>query len=247
MTDSPDPTAAPGRDSLMSPDDNRRMFDRLAHTYDRMNRLLSLGRDRRWRRKAVTRLAPQPRQRYLDVGCGTGDMILEILRQCPTADVVGIDPAENMLAVADAKLHRAGATDTVTLSTGDGMGLTFDDASFAGVVSAFCIRNIPDRLRAFREMRRVLAPGGKAVILELTTPRSRIVRWGHRLYTRRLVPLAGRLVAQRRDAYQYLVDSVEDFPVSSQVAEMMNTAGFTNTECIPLSSGTVTLFVARTI
>ena len=246
MTDDPHAPAASNRDSLMSPEDNRRMFDGLARKYDRMNRLVSLGQDRWWRRKAVARLDPQPGRRYLDVGCGTGDMILEILRQCPGAEVVGIDPAENMLAVANAKLHRTDAADAVTLQTGDGMGLTFDDASFAGVVSAFCIRNIPDRLRAFREMRRVLAPGGQAVILELTVPRSRIVRWGHRLYTRRIVPLAGRLVARSRESYQYLVDSVEDFPVSSQVAEMMIAAGFESAECIPLSGGTVTLFVAHT-
>ncbi len=245
MTDAPDDSAAPGRDSLMSPEDNRRMFDGLARTYDRMNRLMSLGLDRRWRRRAIARLDPQPGQRYLDIGCGTGDLILGILRRCGGAEVVGIDPAENMLAIADAKLRRANVIDAATLQTGDGMDLPFEDASFAGVVSAFCIRNIPDRLRAFREMRRVLVPGGKAVILELTVPRSRIVRWGHSLYTRRLVPLAGRLVARSRASYQYLVDSVEDFPVPSHVAEMMNAAGFENTECTPLSGGIVTLFAAR--
>ncbi len=186
------------RDSLMSADDNRRMFDRIARRYDLMNRLLSCGLDRRWRRKAVETLAPRPGGRYLDVGCGTGDLAVEILRQCPGASVVGIDPAEGMLAIAEAKIARAGLTGGAGFQTGDAEALDFADGEFAGVISAFCLRNIAHRTRALMEMRRVIAPGGQAVILELTVPTSRIVRAGHWLHTRCLVPLAGRLVASCR-------------------------------------------------
>ena len=135
----------------MSADDNRRMFDRIARRYDLMNRLLSGGLDRRWRRKAVETLAPRPGGRYLDVGCGTGDLAVEILRQCAGASVVGIDPAEGMLAIAEAKIAQAGLASGASFQTGDAEALDFDDGSMAGVISAFCLRNIAHRTRALME------------------------------------------------------------------------------------------------
>jgi len=229
----------------MSPDDNRRMFDRIARRYDRMNRLMSLGLDRRWRRSAVRMLDPQPSQRYLDVGCGTGDMAIEILRRCPNATVEGIDPSEQMLAIATDRLQAAGLSDSVELRTGSAEALDFPDASFAGVASAFCVRNLADRPRALREMRRVLSPGGCAAILELTVPASRLLRLGHRVYTARLVPLAARLITRDPAAYRYLADSVRAFPAPANFLATLADAGFVAARHQPLHAGVVTLFVGQ--
>lgn len=234
-----------GRDSLMAPADNRRMFDAIARRYDLMNAVLSLGLDRLWRRRAVTVLCPRPGGRYLDVGCGTGDMGIEILRRCRTARVTGLDPAERMIDVARAKTAAAGLGGSVTFRTGDAVDLPFEDGEFAGIVTAFCIRNVPDRLGAMREMHRVLAPGGRAVILELTVPSNPILATGHRLYNRYLVPLAGGLIARSRQAYRYLVDSVAEFPPAPEVLAMLARAGLANGRAHPLHGGIVTIFTAE--
>ncbi len=230
------------RDSLISPDNNRRMFDAIARRYDLMNRILSMGLDRRWRRKAVEALAPRAGGRYLDIGCGTGDMGIEILRQCPEAEVVGIDPAENMLDIAAAKTTKNNLEDSIVFQIGNAAELCFDDASVEGIITAFCFRNIADRAKALGEMRRVLSAGGRLVILELTTPSHPLIRIGHRLYNRWLVPTAGRLIARSEDAYHYLVHSVEAFPQPEEVVELLNVAGFVNARAVAVNGGIVTVF-----
>ena len=236
---------AAGGDPTMSPEDNRQMFDRIARRYDRMNRLMSLGLDRRWRRSAVKMLDPQPGRRYLDVGCGTGDMAIEILRRCPDATIVGIDPAEQMLAIAAERLQATGLSDSVELRTGSADALDFPDASFAGVVSAFCVRNLADRPRALREMRRILSPGGSVAILELTVPPCRLLRLGHRIYTARLVPLAARLITRDPAAYRYLADSVRAFPAPADFLATLADAGFVAARHCPLHAGVVSIFTSQ--
>lgn len=225
-------------------DANREMFDDVAACYDRMNALLSLGLDRRWRRKAVALLAPCPGEHILDVGCGTGDLAIELLRQCPPCRVAGLDPSEGMLALGRQKLADAGLERSASLVAGDILAPPFAAGSFDGIMSAFCIRNVADRPRAFAIMRSLLRPGGRIVVAELTVPENPIVRLGHRLYTRTVVPLAGRLLAGRRHAYQYLVDSVQDFPRARAILDTMAEAGFAQPRAVPLSGGIVTLFTA---
>jgi len=245
VTDQAPPQPPAGHDSLLTPADNRRMFDAIARRYDLMNAVLSLGLDRVWRRMAVSELAPRPGGTYLDIGCGTGDMGVEIVRRCPAARVVGLDPAERMLDVGRSKAAAAGLDTSIAFRVGDATALPFADAEFAGIVTAFCIRNVADRLVAMREMHRVLAPGGRAVILELSVPASRLLAAGHRLYNRYLVPLAGRLIARSRTAYQYLVDSVADFPRTPQVLDMLTRAGFHTAAARPVHGGIVTIFTAE--
>lgn len=230
--------------SHLSPDANRTMFDGIVDCYDRMNRLLSLGLDRRWRRKGVEALAPRAGQRILDVGCGTGDLAIEVLRQCPGCTVVGIDLSQGMLERAREKLAEAGLADSVLLQVGDATELAFADGAFDGIASAFCLRNVVGRPRAFREMRRVLTPGGRIVLAELTAPENPIVRLGHRIYTRGFVPLAGRLLARREEAYRYLVDSIQAFPTAQTILALMAEAGFAQPRAVPLTAGVVTLFIA---
>lgn len=232
----------PFQDSLLTADENRRMFDEIARRYDLLNRLLSLGFDQSWRRKAVKALAPENGAKVLDIGCGTGDIILEILRQFPLCQVCGIDPSAPMLDLARAKIQKAGISDHVELKTGDALALDFADASLGGAISAFCLRNVTERACALAEMKRVLQPAGRAVILELTVPRSHTLRWGHRLYNRHLVPFLGRLLS-RHSAYQYLVDSIQDFPEPDIILEMMRAVGFSHPKFFPLMGGAVSIFV----
>ena len=150
-----------------------------------------------------------------------------------------------MLSIARRKTGRAGLERTLSFQVGDGMHIEFPNGSFAGAVCAFCIRNITDRPRAMTEMKRVLARGSRLVILESTTPSNPVLRFGHRLYSRCIVPTAGRLIARNGRAYRYLVDSVEALPRGEKLAEMLTLAGFQDVRCIPLLGGSATVFVGQ--
>ena len=185
-------------DALISSDDNRRMFDLIARRYDLLNSVISLGMDSSWRRKAVTALAPEDEQIFLDVGCGTGDVAMEIVRQAPHSRVLGIDPAEAMLAIADEKAIADGMDDCLTFRAADvtDPAEEFPEAPFDGVTCSFCIRNITNRAAALKRMVSVMRPGGRVVILELTRPAGRLARFGHKLYNSYFVPLAGRILSR---------------------------------------------------
>ena len=228
-------------DSLISSDDNRRMFDDIAEDYDLMNRLMSFGLDGHWRRRSVQALAPKENQSYLDMGCGTGAVILEILRQSPNSQVTGLDPSEHMLQIARAKLDKENLLDRATLVTGDALSLKYDDHAFSGTISAFCIRNITDRRKALSEMFRTLTPGGRLVLLELTATSHPIMRPLYSLHARYMMPLIGRL-AGNRNAYTYLTESIEDFTQRGAIELLMTEVGFSNLKTMTMTSGTVTVF-----
>ena len=230
-----------GRDTLISADDNRRMFDAIARRYDLMNSIISLGLAGAWRRRAAACLDIEPGGRVLDVGTGTGDLLLDVLRRQPKARVIGIDAAEGMLRRAQTRLGRAGVAGQAELHIGDAAALPYADGAFAGVVSAFCLRNVEQRLRALKEMHRVLRPGGKAAILELTVPANRLMRALHQAYSRTVIPLAARLLS-RGPAYRYLVDSIEGFPPAEDIRRLVADAGFADAKCIRLTGGVVGLF-----
>ena len=234
------PTKPQVIDTLISAEQNRHMFNQIATRYDLMNSIISLGMHRYWRTKAVSVLKPVENSLYLDVGCGTGDVAIEMVIQSPKCSVIGIDPATEMLETGRSKVQQQGYHN-ISFQQGDCMALPFEDSVFKGVVTAFCIRNVTNRLKAMTEIRRVLKPSGRIVIVELTVPENRLVRSGHRLYSRCVVPFLGRLLTGQK-AYRYLVDSVEDFPKEQKIIDMLNDAGFTNIQCHPLSQGIVTIF-----
>ena len=219
------------------------MFDRIAKNYDAANRTISMGMDRGWRRKTVELLKPFRGGRYLDVGTGTGDLVFEMLDQSANVLVDGIDPAEQMLAMARDKAARGGIGDSVSFFTADALDLPMESDTYDGIVSGFCFRNIERRQKALEEMRRVLKPGGMLVILEATYPESALIRMGYRLYTA-LVPLIGRCMGGG-SAYRYLVDSIEDFPKPENVTDMFSAAGFSRVQCTPLTFGTVCIFSGK--
>jgi demethylmenaquinone methyltransferase/2-methoxy-6-polyprenyl-1,4-benzoquinol methylase len=233
----------PERDALISAKENRDMFDRIAKNYDAANRAISLGMDRSWRRRAVDLLKPFRGGRYLDVGTGTGDLVFEILRQSAHVLIDGIDPAEQMLEVARSKAQKLSVGDSVSFFSADALDLPMESEIYDGIISAFCFRNLENRRKALDEMRRVLKPGGQLVILEATYPAHLLIRIGYRLYTP-LVPVVGRMLGGGA-AYQYLVDSIENFPTPRAVSDMFCESGFVGIESMPMTFGAVTLFSGK--
>lgn len=217
----------------------RAMFGRIAGRYDLMNTLMTGGRHHAWRRLAV-RQAQAAGGRGLDVCCGTGDFALELARQGASI-VVGVDFSREMLALAAHKAQAAGLSGRVQCQLADALELPFPDGSFLCATSGFSLRNVDDVGRALREMARVVAPGGRVAVLELTPVRSRLFGPVFRAYFRGLVPLVGGLVAGDRAAYTYLPDSVRAFPTADELAELMRQAGLVDVQYRLLALGTVAL------
>lgn len=221
----------------------QRMFSAIARSYDLNNRLHSFWQDQAWRRAAVRLARPKPTDRVLDVACGTGDLTLAFARSRPApAEVTGLDFTPQMLDVARCK----SAPSEATFVEGDAMSLPFADSSFDVLSIAFGIRNVSDPARALREFRRVLAPGGRLVILEFGQPRQGILRWLNDVYTRRVMPLTASIIARDRSgAYRYLPASVASFLEPKALAGAVSAAGFEQVAQHPLTFGVCVATTAR--
>jgi demethylmenaquinone methyltransferase/2-methoxy-6-polyprenyl-1,4-benzoquinol methylase len=219
------------------------MFDRIAARYDTMNRVLSFGLDRGWRRRTVRALQLGDAPRVLDLATGTGDLAVDIARIHPDATVIGLDPSREMLAIAQRKLAGRGLAGRVTLVRGDAQHLPYRDHDMDAATIAFGIRNVPDRLAALREMARVVRPGGRVAILELGEPRRGLMARAARFHTRHVVPRLGALLSGARE-YRYLQRSIAAFPPSAEFASLMDRAGLHVIEVVPLTFGVCTLYVA---
>ncbi len=218
----------------------RRMFESVAPGYDRMNRVLSLGMDQRWRRTALRDLAPTPGARTLDLCCGTGDLALGMP---PGSTRVGCDFTPAMLGLAARKADAAGIR--LPVVAGDALRLPFRTGAFDRLIVGFGVRNLPDHAAAFSEMRRVLAPEGRLVILEFSQPEGFLARLGHRLWMRLAVPVLARLGSPGPDAYDYLRDSVLEFPEPGTLARRLEASGFPQVSWRLLSFGAVAVHTAR--
>ncbi len=218
------------------------MFDSIAQRYDLLNRILSLGLDRGWRRKAVRTLQAPEGGRVLDLAAGTADIALAVARHYPSIQVLGIDPSSGMLDVGRAKVASAGLEDRVELQIGDAQSLDLADNSVDACSIAFGIRNVPDRLAALREMARVVRGGGQVVILELSTPQHGFQAWASRIHVEHFVPLVGGLLSGP-EAYQHLRDSMNSFPTDDDFIAMMTEAGLKQSSVQRLGLGVCGLFV----
>jgi demethylmenaquinone methyltransferase/2-methoxy-6-polyprenyl-1,4-benzoquinol methylase len=219
------------------------MFDRIAARYDLLNRMLSMGVDRLWRRRTVRALQMQPGHRVLDLATGTGDMALQAANQHAEVEVVGLDPSRQMLAVGLRKVERQGLGGRISLKEGDAQSLPFADQSFDRISMAFGIRNVPDRSMALREMARVLRPGGRVGILELSEPRNGLLSALARFHIHTVVPRLGALLSGASE-YRYLERSIAAFPSTGEFARQMGANGLQVLEVIPLTFGVVCLYVA---
>lgn len=220
------------------------MFDRIAHSYDLLNHCLSLGIDKRWRRAAINSLRPYAPKKILDVATGTGDFALLAARTLEPESLLGVDISEGMLEVGRKKILQAGLADVVTFRREDCMALSQPDGEFDALTVAYGIRNFQDLDRGLREMHRVLRPGGRLVIIELTAPRRFPMRQLFWLYSHVLMPLVGRLVSRDSKAYSYLPATMEAFPQGEVMREILQKAGFREVEFRRFTFGLSTLYTA---
>ena len=222
----------------------REMFDHIAPTYDQLNHVLSMNVDKLWRRHALREIVDGSAQRILDVACGTGDSTISIAKAAGEGSTVtGVDISEGMMALVEGKAAKAGVADRIRLQVADGEALPYEDGAFDCVTCAFGIRNFEHKEQGLSEFRRVLKPGGKAVILELSVPQNRVVRWAYDLYFTRLLPRIGGAVSGDKAAYRYLPASVHRFPAPQAFCRMMDAAGFRAVRCRAFTFGLCRLFV----
>ena len=218
-------------------------FDKIAPRYDMLNRLLSLRRDVAWRKRMATFLRKRSKVRLLDLATGTGDQILHFMDGgADIASAVGMDMSEQMLAVGREKMTKRGLQDKVELSRGDAVEAPADSDAFDVTSISFGIRNVIDVSRALGEMRRVLKPGGCALILEFSMPANSALRSVYTFYLRHILPLVGGLISGDMYAYRYLNKTIETFPYGDAFCELMREAGFENTSATPLTFGVASIY-----
>ncbi|MBN1670618.1 MAG: bifunctional demethylmenaquinone methyltransferase/2-methoxy-6-polyprenyl-1,4-benzoquinol methylase UbiE [Kiritimatiellae bacterium] len=220
-----------------------RLFDDIAPTYDRLNRILSFGRDQAWRRAVAARVARRRPRRLLDLATGTGDQLLACVQAGIDAEgAVGVDVSGAMLEIARKKSAWFALNTTVRWEKGEAAALPFEAGSFDAVTMSFGIRNMPDIGRVLGETHRVLGPGGLAAILELSVPARPVLRRLHGFYCRFIMPAVGGIVSGNLTAYRYLNESVLQFPDPATFCEQMRSAGFADVAAHTLTFGSATMF-----
>jgi demethylmenaquinone methyltransferase/2-methoxy-6-polyprenyl-1,4-benzoquinol methylase len=228
-----------------SPERVRQMFGQIARRYDFLNHLLSLGIDHYWRWRTVRRVRPTGQLPILDVCTGTGDLALAFDRAAGRKlNVVATDFCHEMLAIGREKAAKAGAAERITFLEADTQSLPLPSDSFQIVSVAFGLRNVADTDRGLAEMVRVAAPGGRIAVLEFSTPQWQPFKASYGWYFRNVLPRIGQFLARNSTAaYEYLPESVGQFPQGEALAARMRAAGLTDVRCYPLTLGVATLYV----
>lgn len=222
----------------------RRLFGRIAGIYDLMNRLMSLGLDPYWRKRAARYLALGTGETGLDLGAGTADLSISVIRNSgPGTHMIGMDITPEMLAVGEKKLQRMGLQDHIELRVGDAENIDLPDNSVDGCCSAFTVRNLTNIGRGFSEMLRVVRPGGRVVCLEISHPPGKIFGTLFYLYFYKLAPLFGTILGKAFEEYNYLPNSLTTFPKAPHVKEIMEEAGWSDVRYYYLNGGLVAIHV----
>ncbi len=221
------------------------MFDKIAPYYDLLNRVLSLGVDTLWRKRAIRKLHGRPVQTLLDVATGTADLALEASRQLQPQRIVGLDLSNEMLDIGRGKVSRRRLDETIELIQGDSENLPFADNTFDAVTVAFGVRNFENLELGLREMRRVLKDGGKVVILEFSKPRSFPFKQLYNFYFRNILPTVGKLTSKDPKAYRYLYESVQAFPDGQDFLDILDKTGYKTNQCTPLTLGICSIYTGE--
>lgn len=220
------------------------MFDSIAPAYDFMNRAMTFGIDHLWRAKAVKMMGRNKPANILDVATGTGDLAIRIARTLHPDHITGIDLSDGMLEIGRKKAKEAGLDYIIEFVQGDCLDLPFDDNTFDCVTVAYGVRNFEHLDQGYRQMQRVLRPGGMLCVIELSTPTSPLVKPLYKFYTRCIIPFIGRMVSKDTRAYSYLPESIAAVPQGNTMLQLMSEAGLTQCSYRPLTFGTCTIYTA---
>ena len=220
-----------------------KMFDTISGEYDGLNRVISFGIDVKWRKKVVNLVGDTKPQRVLDVATGTGDLAINLVNT-GAKEIIGLDISAGMLNVGKAKIKQKGLDAQIEMVQGDSENLPFEDHHFDAITVAFGIRNFETLEKGLAEILRVLKPGGIFVILETSVPTKTPFKQGYNLYSRRILPLIGRVFSKDRDAYAYLSESASVFPYGERLNNILRKIGFSNVKDHPQTFGVATIYTA---
>lgn len=224
----------------------RDLFDSIAKDYDKLNHILSLGVDKTWRKRAIKSIAEEGPQQILDIACGTGDFSIEIAQHTnPETMITGLDLSEGMLQVMDRKVKEEGLSGRIRTQQGNSESMDFAGCTFDRVTIAFGIRNFENRETALKEILRVLKPGGRLVILELSVPSNPVLRWFYNLYFTKVLPWIGGVVSGEKAAYSYLPASVIKFPGKEEWMATMRSCGYGNVRHKAFTFGICRMYIGE--
>lgn len=218
------------------------MFDKIAFRYDFLNHFLSAGIDVWWRKKAIDQLKDLRPKTVLDIATGTGDVAILLHRMLAPEKITGIDISGGMLEIGRKKIERLGLQANIELLKEDSETITFNDNSFDAVTVAFGVRNFENLEKSLLEIKRVLRPGGRLVILEFSRPTLPVIKQVYNLYLNLIAPKIGGMISKDKNAYQYLNDSVQKFPERKVFIDILNRLGYNNTSCKKLSLGICSIY-----
>lgn len=243
MTEFAHDTIVPLKDSDLSKKEQvADMFDNIAYRYDFLNRFLSAGIDIWWRKKAIGQLKKLNPKIILDVATGTADVAIMTTSLLHPDKITGIDISDGMLQIGRAKIKKQGLENTIELVNGDSETIKFADNTFDAVTVAFGVRNFEHLEKGLSEIKRVLKPGGKLVVLEFSQPKTAGVTQLYNVYMKLVAPNVGKLFSKNRNAYKYLDESIKKFPEGKDFTLILDNLGYTNTYCKPLSLGICSIY-----
>ena len=219
------------------------MFDTISKEYDGLNRVITFGIDRSWRKKVVKLVASTHPKTILDIATGTGDLAIA-LSKTKAERIVGLDLSEGMLSVGRKKINRKELGQQIEMVTGDSENLSYENNSFDAVTVAFGIRNFDNLEKGLKEILRVLKPSGIFVILETSVPTKTPFKQGYNLYTKHLLPLIGKIFSRDKSAYSYLSESAKNFPYGEALNNILTEIGFINATALPQTFGSATIYIA---
>lgn len=217
------------------------MFDNVSSNYDQLNRVITFGMDLRWRRNVLKLVSENNPRNILDIATGTADMPI-LFSKSGAKQIIGVDISQGMLDVGVKKVEKKNLQEIIHLELGDAENLKYEDNSFDAVTVCYGIRNFEDLEQGLKEILRVLKPGGKFVILETSTPAKFPFKQGYFLYTKRIMPLVGKLFSKDKKAYSYLSESAIHFPYGAELKKILEEIGFNNVKCIPQAQGISTIY-----
>ncbi|UAY52497.1 bifunctional demethylmenaquinone methyltransferase/2-methoxy-6-polyprenyl-1,4-benzoquinol methylase UbiE [Ferruginibacter albus] len=246
MTEFAHDTVVPYKESELSKKQQvANMFDDIAFRYDFLNRFLSAGIDVRWRKKALKQLIAAKPKLLLDVATGTADMAIMASNMLDPEKITGIDISEGMLEIGRQKIAKLNLQNAIELLKGDSETISFPDNTFDAVTVAFGVRNFENLEKGLSEIKRVLKPTGKLIVLEFSKPTTPVISQLYNVYMEWMAPYICKLFSSNRKAYSYLNKSIQKFPEGKNFITILNNLGYINTKCKPLSLGICSIYCAE--